>query len=101
MLTDGDTNTLNATGSKLTCASNDHPTEGDTSTADKPKKRARFSRRDLAKSEPASRLQDSHDGQQDSDVTAVSSGEGQPLLQPLPLVCSFVHFRCLLAPLTV
>ncbi|KAL5314080.1 hypothetical protein ACEPPN_018504 [Leptodophora sp. 'Broadleaf-Isolate-01'] len=58
-------------------------TEGEMSGTDKPKpKRARFSnRRHQAKSEPATRLNDSLDGQQDSDLTAVSSGEGQPLLQ--------------------
>jgi hypothetical protein len=35
----------------------------------------------MVKSEPASRLDESLDGAQDSDITAVSSGEGQPLLQ--------------------
>jgi hypothetical protein len=56
-------------------------TEGEASAADKPKlKRARFSRRLLAKSEPGNRAIGTHDGQQDSDLTAVSSGEGQPLL---------------------
>ncbi|TVY17749.1 Heavy metal tolerance protein [Lachnellula arida] len=45
----------------------------------KPKqKRTRFSRRNLAKSEP-SRV--SHDGAQDSDIAAASSAEGQPVLQ--------------------
>lgn len=57
------------------------------SAADKPKpRRSRIARRHVAKSEPASRLQDSVDGAQDSDVTAVSSGESQPLLQGPPAV---------------
>lgn len=34
----------------------------------------------MAKSEPGNRVIVSHDGQQDSDLTAVSSGDGQPLL---------------------
>ena len=56
-------------------------TDAEASTADKPKlKRSRFSRRHMAKSEPGNRVIVSHDGQQDSDLTAVSSGEGQPLL---------------------
>ena len=56
-------------------------TEGEASTTEKPKlKRARFSRRYLAKSEPGNRAIGTNDGQQDSDLTAVSSGEGQPLL---------------------
>ncbi|TVY23227.1 Heavy metal tolerance protein [Lachnellula hyalina] len=46
-------------------------------------KRTRFSRRNLAKSEP-SRV--SHDGAQDSDITAASSGEGQPSLQNIGMV---------------
>ncbi|CAG8981855.1 hypothetical protein HYALB_00009530 [Hymenoscyphus albidus] len=55
------------------------------STTDKPKsKRSRIARRHVAKSEPASKLQDSVDGGQDSDITVVSSGEGQPLLQGPP-----------------
>jgi hypothetical protein len=58
-----------------------HMTDAEASTADKPKlKRSRFSRRHMAKSEPGNRVIVSHDGQQDSDLTAVSSGEGQPLL---------------------
>ncbi|KAE9376691.1 hypothetical protein N431DRAFT_183043 [Stipitochalara longipes BDJ] len=58
-----------------------HMTEGEASAADKPKlKRSRLSRRHLAKSEPGNRVIVSNDGQQDSDLTAVSSGEGQPLL---------------------
>ena len=48
-------------------------------------KRTRFSRRNLAKSEP-SRV--SHDGAQDSDITAASSGEGQPSLQNIGMVVS-------------
>jgi hypothetical protein len=56
-------------------------TEGEASGIDKPKlKRSRLSRRHLAKSEPGNRVIVSNDGQQDSDLTAVSSGEGQPLL---------------------
>ncbi|XMA10963.1 hypothetical protein WAI453_003754 [Rhynchosporium graminicola] len=56
--------------------------EEDISGIDNPNpKRARFSnRRHEAKSEPTTR-NDSLDGQQDSDLTAVSSGEGQPLMQ--------------------
>ncbi len=56
-------------------------TDAEASTADKPKlKRSRLSRRHVAKSEPGNRVIVSHDGQQDSDLTAVSSGEAQPLL---------------------
>jgi len=58
-----------------------HMTEGEASAIDKLKlKRSRLSRRHLAKSEPGNRVIVSNDGQQDSDLTAVSSGEGQPLL---------------------
>ena len=50
-------------------------------------KRSRSSRRRASKSEP-SRLQDAaHDGAQDSDVTAVNSGESQPL-RPSDLIVS-------------
>jgi hypothetical protein len=63
-------------------SSNEPMTEGDVSGADRPKpKRGRVSRRNMAKTEPASRVQELHDGAQDSDVTAVSSGEGQPMQQ--------------------
>jgi hypothetical protein len=76
-------------------------TEGEASTADKPKtKRSRLSRRHLAKSEPGNRAIVSHDGQQDSDLTAVSSGEGQSLLAtsamvryPLPSFTSYVYSK--------
>jgi hypothetical protein len=65
-------------------------TEGEASAADKPKmKRSRVSRRHVAKSEPGKRAILSHDGQQDSDLTAVSSGEGQPLLTASVLVRYF------------
>lgn len=59
--------------------------EGYISGIDKAKPKYRSGRRQMAKSEPASRLEESFDGTQDSDITAVSSGEGQPLLQ----VCHF------------
>jgi hypothetical protein len=66
-------------------------TEGEASAADKPKlKRTRFSRRHLAKSEPGNRAIGTNDGQQDSDLTAVSSGEGQPLLASSPMVRHFL-----------
>jgi hypothetical protein len=66
---------------------NEQVTEGDASGPDKSKpKRSRFSRRHMAKSEPASRVHESVDGTQDSDVTAVSSGEGQPLTQSSAMV---------------
>jgi hypothetical protein len=55
--------------------------EGYISGTEKAKPKRRNGRRQLAKSEPAGHLEDSFDGTQDSDVTAVSSGEGQPLLQ--------------------
>ena len=45
-------------------------------------KRSGHARR-LNKSEPTGHFEDSFDGAQDSDVTAVSSSEGQPLLQGL------------------
>ncbi|KAK0104792.1 hypothetical protein ONS95_005061 [Cadophora gregata] len=56
--------------------------EGEISRVDKPgAKRTRSSiRRHQTKSEPANRPNDSLDGQQDLDMTPVSSGEGQPLL---------------------
>lgn len=54
--------------------------EDSISGTDKTKFKRRNGRRQMAKSEPAGRLEDSFDGTQDSDVTAVSSGEGQPLL---------------------
>jgi hypothetical protein len=61
---------------------NEGPADVDASGNDKPKsKRARFGRRHQSKSEPASRVHESVDGAQDSDVTAVSSGEGQPIPQ--------------------
>ena len=67
--------------------SNEQLTEGDASGTEKSKpKRSRFSRRHMARSEPASRVHESVDGAQDSDVTAVSSGEGQPLLQSSAMV---------------
>jgi hypothetical protein len=72
--------------------SSDQLTEGDTSAAEKAKRRPRFSRRHLARSEPPSQLQIQNDGQQDSDVTAVSSGEGHSLLQAPAAVCSPTHF---------
>ena len=57
----------------------DGQTEGELSGVNRPKmKRTRFNRRHLAKSEPGNRVNGS-DGQQDSDMTAVSSGEGQSL----------------------
>jgi hypothetical protein len=66
-----------------------HMTEGEASAADKPKlKRSRLSRKHLAKSEPGNRAVVSNDGQQDSDLTAVSSGEGQPLLASSTMVRS-------------
>ena len=40
----------------------------------------------MAKSEPASRVHESVDGVQDSDVTAASSGEGQPMSQSSVMV---------------
>lgn len=65
-------------------------TEGEASAADKPKlKRSRLSRRYLAKSEPGNRAIIANDGQQDSDLTAVSSGEGQPLLATSTMVSQF------------
>jgi hypothetical protein len=73
-------------------------TEGEASAADKPKlKRSRLSRRHLAKTEPGNRTIVSHDGQQDSDLTAVSSGEGQPLLATSAMVRYFpqFYFLCL------
>lgn len=42
-----------------------------------------YERRRGVKSDQAGRLEDSFDGGQDSDTTAMSSGEGQPLLQGL------------------
>jgi hypothetical protein len=64
-------------------------TDAEASTADKPKlKRSRLSRRHTAKSEPGNRVIVSHDGQQDSDLTAVSSGDGQPLL----IASTFVRY---------
>lgn len=60
----------------------DEQSKGDAAASSKSKsKRGRSLRRNVAKSDPPSKLAESHDGAQDSDVTAVSSGEGQPLLQ--------------------
>ncbi|TVY34653.1 Heavy metal tolerance protein [Lachnellula subtilissima] len=59
-------------------------TKAEESSRPKPK-RTRFSRRNLATSEP-SRV--SHDGAQDSDIPAASSGEGQPSLQNIGMVVS-------------
>ena len=60
----------------------DEPLNGDAAATSKSKsKRGRSLRRNVAKSEPLSKLAESHDRAQDSDVIAVSSGEGQPLLQ--------------------
>lgn len=85
LLTIPDGNISTADESQSAGVSNDI-TEVETSTADKPKRR--HNRRYQAKSEPT-RPNDSLDGQQDSDVTAVSSGEGQPLLQNAAAVCHF------------
>jgi hypothetical protein len=74
--------------------SSDQLTEGDTSAAEKAKKRPRFSRRHLARSEPPSQLQIQSDGQQDSDLTAVSSGEGHSLLQASPSVRYSTYLLC-------
>lgn len=65
--------------------SNGPMTDAESSAADKSKtKRVRFpSRRHLAKSEPPNR---SLDGQQDDDLTAVSSNETQPLMQNFAIV---------------
>ncbi|TVY75636.1 Heavy metal tolerance protein [Lachnellula suecica] len=69
------------TGDESTSAGVGPLTEAEGSGNSKPKfKRARFSRRNMTKSEPPNRIQSSQDGAQDSDMTAVSSGEGQPLL---------------------
>jgi hypothetical protein len=77
-----------------------HMTDAEASTADKPKlKRSRFARRHMAKSEPGNRVIVSHDGQQDSDLTAVSSGEGQPLLVASSSV-RYIFSPCLLSMLT-
>ena len=72
--------------------SSDQLAESDTSAAEKAKRRPRFSRRHMARSEPPSQLQIQNDGQQDSDVTAVSSGEGHSLLQAPAAVRSPTHF---------
>jgi hypothetical protein len=72
--------------SQITGPSNEPFNEGDGADTSKPKpKNPRNSRRNMAKSEP-SRAHESVDGGQDSDVTAVSSGEGQPLLQGSAMV---------------
>jgi hypothetical protein len=56
--------------------SNEQITDGDLSTNDKAKpKRSRY-KRQMSRSDPSNRI-DQTDGQQDSDITAVSSGEGQ------------------------
>lgn len=65
-------------------------TDGEVSAVDRPRiKRTRLPRRHLAKSEPGNLPIVSHDGQQDSDLTAVSSGEGQPLLVTSAMVRYF------------
>jgi len=71
------------TGDESTSAgqSTEPATEAEASGNSKPKpKRARHSRRHMAKSEPSSRNPDGNDGAQDSDITAIGSGEGQPVL---------------------
>lgn len=57
--------------------SNEQLTEGDLSTNDKSKPKRSRHKRQLSRSDPANRGMDQTDGQQDSDFTAVSSGEGQ------------------------
>ncbi|RDL42197.1 p-loop containing nucleoside triphosphate hydrolase [Venustampulla echinocandica] len=58
------------------------PTETEASLVNKPKpKHSRPPRRHTSTSDLASKLQDPCDGVQDSDMTAVSSSESQPLLQ--------------------
>ncbi|KAF4633947.1 hypothetical protein G7Y89_g4170 [Cudoniella acicularis] len=72
---------VNASEGSHVGPSTEQSTETEVSGADRSKpKRARVPRRYVAKSEPG-RVQDSHDGAQDSDMTVVSSGESQPLLQ--------------------
>ncbi|OWP02114.1 ABC transporter [Marssonina coronariae] len=79
-----DGNVSTADESQPVRASDDVIDEGEMSAAEKPiPKRPRYADRRLqTKSEPAeaTRLSDSLDGQQDSEN--ISSGEGQPLLQP-------------------
>ncbi|TAQ86264.1 hypothetical protein B7494_g5424 [Chlorociboria aeruginascens] len=62
--------------------SNQQPSEGDASSVHKPKpKRTRHARRYQAKSEPASRANESMDGVYDGDMTSAGSGEGQAISQ--------------------
>jgi len=56
--------------------------------ADKTKHKRRYSRRHLARSEPANRTHESMDGAQESDVTPISSGEGYPISQLPAMVTS-------------
>jgi len=86
-----DGNASTADESHSTTIRNDIDEGNNTLGFDKPKpKRTRSSnRRHQAKSEPTNRPNNSLDGQQDSDMTAVSSGEGQPLLQNAAAVCHF------------
>lgn len=89
LLTDADGHASTGDDSLSAGISNDL-TEGEMSGTDKPKpKRPRSNRRHQTKSEPATQINDSLNGQQDSDLTAVSSGEGQPLLQNAAAVCHF------------
>lgn len=80
----------------LSAASGGPATNGDISATEKPRsKRVRFpNKRQLTKSEPASRALESLDGQQDSDITTAGSSEGQPIVQPSPAVSShfILHF---------
>jgi len=72
--------------SQITGPSNEPFNGDDGADTSKPKhKNPRNSRRNMAKSEP-SRAHESVDGGQDSDITAVSSGEGQTLLQGSAMV---------------
>ena len=86
-----DGNASTADESHSTTIRNDIDEGNNTLGFDKPKpKRTRSSnRRHQAKSEPTNRPNNSLDGQQDSDMTAVSSGEGQPLLQNAAAECHF------------
>ena len=90
-LTIVDGNASTADESHSTSITNDIGEGDNTYESDKPKpKRTRSSnRRHQAKSEPSNRPNDSLDGQQDSDMTVVVSGEGQPLLQNVAAVCHF------------
>jgi len=82
----------NSTGNESQSAV-DPSLEGESTVAENPCCRPTgHTRRQMAKSEP-SRVNESTDGGHDSDVTAVSSGEGQPLSHGPAMVISINEMK--------